>query len=773
MRCTWFFLLAAAGCQPDEEIPPLVTTIDAAAPVRAEVAPAVDDGAVEVPVRLLNRYGAAVPGGDATVTVEGPTAVAAEAAVSFDPTGYGAVEVTTEGPERFEVQVATTADAGLEIGDPAPCASVAGPLQGFDMRSSWPQPVEGVARAAALLEGIALATEFEVWVTGALPTSRPHRVLQMPDPILGMQAVHVDGDGVPDLLVRSRDEVILLRGRAHGGLAWGMGLAAEGMEIAGASVGDVDGDGESDVAFALTGSAVSRVVVALGDGSWSFAEDPSLRLELAFVPVDLSASQADSDAAGEVALLTTDSVLMRYHLMGGTWAETSPSSLTTNLAAPASFLGAADLDQGGADDPVMLSAAADGVEQTVLFYTLEGGTTRYRKSYEAAAFALGDLTGDGLPDVVALAGTDLHIIHFDAGEGAVDFTYTTIGAVQVDRGDGAEPEEGPIAVGMLDGDRRPDLLVVDHGLQLFPGRETESAWAGRDAAWSRYDLTLASAPCLADLDGERGLDTMVAWVDLFGVPVLRTWWVAPGEKSGLPELARRGEITFDEGDIPLDLAIHDGMIYGLIQRGEATWLVQLEREDAGNFVERDSLAVTGGHLAVGAFAQGGVVAVVDDLGDGVVYDAGLAVTGGVAVGDFGCLAGGDPDGDGVDEVLSAAGAGCSLLAVDLDGDGVDEVATNASGALTVVWGGEEAAIEGAGALSAADLDGDGWPELLATTGGQTWIHRPLAGGFAPPYGLHGVGVLAAPPVIGDVTGDGVPDLLAYGADGMLWFAPGI
>jgi hypothetical protein len=583
----------------------------------------------------------------------------------------------------------------------------------------------------------------------------------------------VDGDGVPDLLVRSRDEVILLRGRSRGGLGWGQGLAAEGREIAGASVGDVDGDGANDVAFALVDGEESTLAVAVGDGSWGFEEDPGLRLDLVFVPVDLSMGEADSAAGAEVGLLTTDSVLMRYHLIGEEWAEVSPSSRSTDLASPASFLGTADLDAGGADDPVMVAAPVEGVERTVMFYTLEGGTTQYHKNFDSPTFALADLTGDGLPDVVAMEGSDLHAIYFDIDGGAADFGFTTIGAVEVDRGDGATPVAGPIAVGLLDGDRLPDVLEVDRGLQLFPGREFEGGWAASDAAWSRYDLALGGPPAFADLDALAGLDTMVAWVDLFGVPVLRTWWVQPDEKGGLPELARRGELTFDEGDTPLGLALFGGDAWGLIRRGEATWLVSMVRNEVDNYVPGDSLAVQGGHLVAGAFAGGGEVAVVEDSGEGTVYTAGFAVAGTVSLGTFGCLAAGDPDGDGADEVLGVAGDGCSLLAVDLDGDGMDEVATSDGGGLSAVWGGEEISLEGAGFLGAADLDGDGHPELMATAGGQTWIHRPLAGGFAPAFGLHGVGILAAAPVFGDVTGDGVIDLLGYGADGMLWMAPGI
>ena len=96
-------ILSLVGCKPEDDPLPLVTVVDAGVPERVELASAVGRGTVTVPVRLLNRYGAAVEGGDLELSVSGATASIENGTVSIDPTGYGELVVTTAVPEPFTV----------------------------------------------------------------------------------------------------------------------------------------------------------------------------------------------------------------------------------------------------------------------------------------------------------------------------------------------------------------------------------------------------------------------------------------------------------------------------------------------------------------------------------------------------------------------------------------------------------------------------------------------------------------------------------------------
>jgi len=772
-RCvvlTSIFIIA--GCKTDPELTPLVTAIDAAAAESAELASAVGYGEVEVLVRVLNRYGAAVPGGDLELSVSGATASIDGGTVVVGPTGYGEIEVLTVGPESFEVALDSSAD-GLSLGEAVACWSVAGELPGWALRPGWllPAALQEVTAVSSMLEGVVMATDQDVWFLGIEPDARPHRVLTMPDPILEMESVHIDNDGVADLLVRSVDELVLLRGRAGGGLSWGAGFAAEGLELLGASVDDVDGDTHNDVGFALQSSAGAWMVFMGGDGAWTFDELEELRFELDYAVVDIELSQSDGDAVAEVALLKSDSTLMRYYWSEETWAETYPSTLETHLAPPARFMGAADLNGGGSDEPILLSHADDGVQQSVIFYTLDAGTTQYQKSYLAPHWALDDISGDLVPDIIALEGGDLHIIHFIADDGGADFSYHTVGGVYLATGTDADedPSLGPIAAGLLDGDRIPDLALASEGLQLFPGMDSETAWASGDGRWTSYDLQLLAEPAYADLDGKAGIETMAGWVYSYAVPVLRTWWVEPDPLGDAPSLERRGEILLEDDATPLAVAIAGGRVYGLVDF-DGVQLIALELTGSDTYDELGRVAVDGATLVAGSFADGAELAVVSAEGEVVYYGAGLSELGSASLGAYGCVTAADSDGDGIDELYTNPDAGCDLQAVDLDGDAAEELVVSDSAGISVEWGGATHSLEGSGRLAAQDLDGDGQPEILAASGGRVWIHRAVADGFPPGASLHGA-TLFGPLDIGDVTGDGIDDLLSVDDDGMwklLW-----
>jgi hypothetical protein len=762
-------ILLLVGCKPDPDPVPLITMVDATLSERVELAPAVGYGEVEVPVRVLNRYGAAVASEEVELSVSGPTAMAELTTISIDPTGYGEIEVVTEGAESFTVSIEGSSET-LTLGDPVECWSVAAALPTWNLRTSWlwPAELDGVQGVDALLEAVAIVTELDVWYLGAGPDALPHKVLTMPDPIVEAEAVHVDNDGIPDLLVRSGDEVVLLRGGMHG-MSWGAGFAAEGLEIVGASVGDVNGDSREDLGFALMGSEGAWMVVMGGDGAWSFEELLEHRFEPSYSVADIELSHSDDDGMAELALITSDSKLMRYYWSEGesAWAETYPSSLETHLAEPASFLGAADLNAAGAEDPILLSYDQDGVQQSAIFYTLDGDTTQYQKSYDDPQWDLNDLTADGIADVLALEDGDLHLIHFLSGEGNPDFSYHTVGGVHLHSGtdDDDDPEVGPIAAGLIDDDRLPDLVMATDALHLFPGKEVESAWAARDGRWTSYDLQLLAEPALADLDDEAGLDSLAAWVTSYSVPVLRTWWIEPDPHGEAPTLERRGEILFEDGATPLAVLIADGQVYGLIDF-EGVQLVSMVLTGSDTYEELDRVVVDGATLVQGSFAEGAAVAVIAADG-GVSYrDASLAEVGTDALGSYGCVAAADTDGDGLDELVTGLDAGCSVLAVDLDGDGADEIVSSTD-SLVVAWGDAEHGLEGRGALAAHDLDRDGQPEIMAVEGGRMWIHRSVGDGFAPGLGLHGVGIFLGTPAIGDVTGDGVDDMVVLGEEKLL------
>ncbi|MDP6934957.1 MAG: hypothetical protein QGG40_18695, partial [Myxococcota bacterium] len=208
--------------------------------------------------------------------------------------------------------------------------------------------------------------------------------------------------------------------------------------------------------------------------------------------------------------------------------------------------------------------------------------------------------------------------------------------------------------------------------------------------------------------------------------------------------------------------------YALVGNEDEALLFELSVRNNGNFkLEQDGLEVDGTFVACGDFAVGGV-AVSNDDGNWTSFDASYNEAASGSLGDIEALTAGDPDGDGIVELLSCAEEGCSIVAVDLDSDGADEIVTGGETLMLEGWE-ETVQLSGSGTVSAADADGDGTADLLAANenSGLLLVFRGLTGGVAPPQAYHTSREFHGPLHVSDVTGDGVPEIVIPGTDGTI------
>jgi hypothetical protein len=587
------------------------------------------------------------------------------------------------------------------------------------------------------------------------------RVLALPESVTGLVPADVDGDGVGDLVVVSPGHLVLLRGRAEGGLVWGAGWApTDDLAFVAAAIADIDGDEKPDLNLAIDHGGATWIYQLGGDGGWGFTAVDALDLDYAVV--GLSAEDLDADGIGEVSLLTTDGLVRRYTKVDGVWDATHHSEYDLHLGDGGLLLPSTDLTGDGVAELVAAGPGADGTGWRAWIVTAGESTPQQYPMVTADAaapwlgLALGDLTGDGLAD---LAITTPDTLTWAAWSGTT-FTVGTRDDV---------PGQPLVDLFDADGDGVLDVALGGPTLRVLPGiRPDDGGWdiAAADAAL--FGLDLAVEPVVADVNGD-------AIVDIVGlVPATGGAGVALQGLLGVPASGDTAESLVSGGTVPLaadgaalDVAVCGTRAYALYSGTDAegtsgTWLARADLDAAlGATLDGDPVAVTGAWLACGTFAAGEVV--VADVSGAVTYvDAAGAVTAGESLGVIGGLAAADVDGDGLDDLLTCADDGCFVGAADLDGDGTVDVAQQDAAGILVTLDGDAYPLVAPGTLRLDDADGDGLADLVLADSGAVWVVRAVPGGLTPAVASWTWRPVAGAVHQGDLDGDGLPDAFFLG-----------
>jgi hypothetical protein len=558
------------------------------------------------------------------------------------------------------------------------------------------------------------------------------------------------------------------------------------------AAGDVDGDGKIDlVGFGAGGLAVLR---GRGDGQFDAAAGAAIN-----APVALGVGDFNGDGRSDAAVLLGEGKL--YVLLAAASGFAPPVSYAAGASPTALAVG--DLNGDGKPDLAFTNAAV-GVSRVSVLLNNGNGTFAAPVPYATAQLpyrlAIGDLSGDGKPDLIVGQGDGTVALFVNGGGG-------TFGGAPIPIGSSGHLATA-LAAADLDGNGSLDVLV---------GRDNP---ATIDLLFNQggNTFTTTSAPVGAaplsplarDFDGDGKIDLALATnLGLTQLAGAGAGGFAAPTAIALPSTASAAAGDFDgDGDLDLALGNGDGDVVILLNDGHAGLLgglarvpaalggggaaVDLDGDGRTDLVGSSDHGVTAFHNdGKGGFAAARTTAlpntptaltVADLNGDGkpdvavadpnpsalaveVLLNDGSGALGGPLPRAIGVipngLASGDFDDDHkTDLVVSALHLGLS---------GAQGVAVLPNPSNNGMLGPPVmSAISGSPtAIAAADLDGDGKPDVAVTdfTTGRVEVLVGQGGGSfaaAVPYAASGRGISAA-----DLNGDGRPDLVVtndYGAN---------
>jgi hypothetical protein len=427
----------------------------------------------------------------------------------------------------------------------------------------------------------------------------------------------------------------------------------------------------------------------------------------------------------------------------------------------------------------------------------------YPAGHAPTSVAVSDFNGDGKPDlVVANNGTNTISILLGNGDGTFQGpkSYTT-GAVTT----------GPMAVGDFNGDGKPDLVVAS-------SRTISILFGNGDGSFQTPRVTGGSAPGLAvgDFNGDGKLDLVVSYPVGSSVLVL----LGNGDGSFQPRVAYRAGkncitvIARDfNADGKLDLAVANtagASVSILLGNGDGSFQNQVSYRagtGAGYNLGSGNSMVSGdfngdGTLDLVVLLDGAQdFAILLGNGDGS-FEAPVVRTIG---GEDGTLAVGDFNGDGRPDLAAAVsefgdvavllslreavqypagGQPSSAVTGDFNGDGMPDLAESidnqGTGSVSILLGKGDGTFQppvlypagsSSGLLVAGDFNSDGRPDLaVAISGhgsaGTVSVLLGNGGGTFQPAVSYAAGTNLGQMAVGDLNGDGKPDLAMADGNGI-------
>ncbi|HXI69734.1 MAG TPA: VCBS repeat-containing protein [Verrucomicrobiae bacterium] len=560
---------------------------------------------------------------------------------------------------------------------------------------------------------------------------------------------NINGDAIPDLVYVSSGSlgIVMATNKGNGTFQTTGNYYNPAIAPVFVALQDMNNDGRNDIVTANVGTVginPGGVSVLLGKGDGTFQNPTNT-----FVGTNdqfLAVGDFNHDGTNDVAVTEYNSGTVTILLGHGDGTFTNKA--TYNIGAQAGPVAVGDFNLDGTNDLVV----AAGTNVTVLVGNGDGTfQTPTRYDWSKLDTVVGDFNGDGKEDLAACSLNNTTSIGIMLGNGNGTFQSAPHYAV------GSNPKA--LAIGDLNGDSRPELVVANNGannvsLLLNNGDGTFKP---------RTNYVTGTAPisvAIGDFSARGTNDVVVANVNSNAVSFLRgngDGTFQPVTTAGSVQFGTSYVLSGDfNNDHKLDLAAL-GLLGVSVFPGNGNGTFQTAVATSGP-AELDQLAkadFNGDGTNDLVFDNYGANTVSVMIGNGngsfktpVNYNAGTNVQS-LAVGDF--------NGDGTNDLaVGSAGAAFpangNITILLNNGNGTFRLFTNyLSGSFASV--------------AVADFNADGKADLAVVEGAANQVDIMLGKGdgtFQPAYAFaveNGATFVSA----GDLNGDGLPDLAVVNA----------
>jgi hypothetical protein len=595
-----------------------------------------------------------------------------------------------------------------------------------------------------------------------------------------------NGDGKLDLAYDDSNaaDVVVLLGNGNGTFQPAKVTHIFGPYVdPGAMVtGDFNGDGKIDIAVADQDGGID---VLLGHGDGTFGSGAYLQPVVTTAQLDINAlAVGDFNGDGKIDIAATAYDNLQIFLGNGDGSFSAPENIPTETVSPV-IVG--DFNGDGRADLVLwgetssstafislLAGNGDGTFQNPVNVSTQTGPVI------VGGVIAGDLTANGKLDLIEATADPGGLLIF-LGNG--NNTFQNAGSVAT------SSQPGTIALGDFNGDGRTDMAVASavtsyssSGVNTTPGTLTILLGDGQGGFETGEQIALGQIPAVGtpvvgDFNGDGRLD--LALIEIGPSGAARTLVILLGDGDGtfqpesypipspdLPSgesdvvttLLAAGDFNGD-GRTDLVTIGGDGSPLVLLGNGDGTFTPQPADSGSGNL--NPTALVVGdfnndGNLDV-AIDNGALqgVAVYLGNGDGGFSSAPSANITGRRLGDD--LVAGDFNGDSKLDLATLSKNAQGLTAVSVfpgDGDGT-------FGAPITDF------VAVAGSLVAGNFMGDGNLDVAVVGAKAIVLPGNGDGTFQLPDTVPISNTLAGPIEVGDLNGDGRPDLILFNVDGSI------